>query len=55
MDKRHTADKQPHRQVVSEELHDQGAVLIGVLGQAVQLRDGIVKRLQAQNNTQSTT
>ena len=46
---------QPHRQVVSEELHDQGAVLIGFLGQVVQLRDGIVKRLQAQNKTQSTT
>ena len=41
----HTHIRCPQCEVVSEELHDQGAVLILVLLQLVQFTDGIVKRL----------
>lgn len=35
----------PQRQVVPQQLHDQGAVLVAVLIQGVQLCDGVVKGL----------
>ena len=36
----------PQRQVVPQQLHDQGAVLVAVLVQSVQLRDGVIKGLK---------
>lgn len=38
----------PQRQVVAEELHDQGAVTVGLLGERVELGDGIVEGLLGQ-------
>lgn len=35
----------PQGQVVSEQLHDQSAVAVGLLGERVELSDGIVKGL----------
>ena len=35
----------PQGQVVPQQLHDQGAVLVAVLVQSVQLRDGVIKGL----------
>lgn len=37
--------RRPERQVVAEELHDQGAVAVRLLGERVELGDGVVKRL----------
>ena len=37
----------PEREVIPEELHDEGGVLVGVLVQGVQLCYGIVKCLNA--------
>ena len=36
----------PQGQVVPQQLHDQGAVLVAVLVQSVQLRDGVIKGLK---------
>ena len=36
----------PQGQIVSQQLHDQGAVLVAVLVQSVQLRDGVIKGLK---------
>lgn len=36
----------PQREVVPQQLHDQGAVLVGLLAQGVELGDGLVERLQ---------
>lgn len=38
-------------QIVSEELHDQGAVFVGLLFQFIQLRNGIVECLQMKVGT----
>lgn len=38
--------KATHGQVVSEQLHDESRVLVGVLVQSVQLGDGVVEGLQ---------
>ena len=35
----------PQGQVVPEQLHDEGAVLVAVLAQGVQVRNGLVKGL----------
>jgi hypothetical protein len=37
--------RSPEGQVVTEELHDQSAVLVGLLAQGVQLWDGLIKSL----------
>lgn len=36
----------PYREVVAEQLHDEGAVLVRVLVEGVELRNGVVKRLE---------
>ena len=36
----------PQGQIVSQQLHDQGAVLVAVLVQSIQLRDGVIKGLK---------
>ena len=36
----------PEGQVVPEELHDEGGVLVRVLVQSVELSDGVIERLQ---------
>lgn len=36
----------PQGQVVPEKLHDQGAVLVGLLAQGVELGDGLVESLR---------
>ena len=38
----------PEREVVTQQLHDQGRVLVAVLVQGVQLGDGVVKCLKKQ-------
>ena len=35
--------RRPEREVVPEELHDERRVLVALLGQRVQLRDGVVE------------
>lgn len=37
--------RSPQRQVITQKLHDQSAVLVGLLAQRVQFRDGLVKSL----------
>ncbi len=43
----------PEREVVAQELHDEGAVLVGLLPQGVQLSNRLVKRLQASGQRQA--
>lgn len=38
--------RSPESQVVSEQLHDQCTVLVGVFTQCIQLRDGLIKSLK---------
>lgn len=38
----------PHCQVVSEQLHDESAVFVGLLVQFVQLCNGVIKCLETQ-------
>ena len=35
----------PQREVIAEELHDEGGILVGLLAEGVQLRDGLVESL----------
>lgn len=38
--------RRPQRQVVPQQLHDEGRVLVRVLVQGVQFRDRVIERLQ---------
>ena len=44
----------PQRQVVPQQLHDQGAVLVAVLVQGVQLGDGVVKCLKQKRRRETS-
>lgn len=37
--------RRPQREVVAQELHDEGAVAVGLLGEGVELGDGVVEGL----------
>ena len=42
----HATTASPYREVVAQKLHNEGAVLVRVLVQGVELRNGVVKRLE---------
>jgi hypothetical protein len=44
--KRYREVRRPEGQVVPQELHDQGAVFVGLLSKGVQLRNSFIKSLQ---------
>lgn len=44
----------PEREVVAQELHDEGGVLVRLLGKRVELRNRVVKRLCASKRQETT-